>query len=81
MFIGFIRMILPNARIIHVRRDAMEALKKDGKAGGVTEDQVEVAENGAQRHPRLDPVLDGVRLHDHDGRAVRARHPAVFLIQ
>lgn len=35
--------------IRHVRRDAMEALKKDAKAGGVTEDQVEVAEKEVQK--------------------------------
>src|ERR1700733_8217861 len=30
--------------IRHVRRDSMEAIKKDSKAGGVTEDQIEAAE-------------------------------------
>lgn len=33
----------------HVRRDAIEAAKKEGKAGGVTEDQVEVAEKEIQK--------------------------------
>ncbi len=35
--------------IRHVRRDAIEAIKKEGKAGGVTEDQVEVAEKDVQK--------------------------------
>jgi ribosome recycling factor len=35
--------------IRHVRRDAIEAAKKEGKAGGVTEDQVEVAEKDIQK--------------------------------
>jgi len=33
----------------HVRRDSMEALKKEEKAGGVAEDQVEVAEKEIQK--------------------------------
>jgi len=35
--------------IRHVRRDAIEALKKEGKAGGVTEDEVEHAEKEIQK--------------------------------
>ena len=35
--------------IRHVRRDALEALKKDSKAGGVTEDQVEAADKEVQK--------------------------------
>ncbi len=35
--------------IRHVRRDAIEALKKDAKGGGVAEDQVEVAEKEVQK--------------------------------
>lgn len=35
--------------IRHVRRDAMESLKKESKAGGVTEDQVEAAEKEVQK--------------------------------
>lgn len=35
--------------IRHVRRDAIEGLKKEGKAGGVTEDQVEAAEKEVQK--------------------------------
>jgi ribosome recycling factor len=33
----------------HVRRDALEALKKEAKAGGVTEDQIEAAEKEVQK--------------------------------
>ena len=33
----------------HVRRDALEALKKESKVGGVTEDQVESAEKEVQK--------------------------------
>jgi ribosome recycling factor len=33
----------------HVRRDAIEAVKKEGKAGGVTEDEVEHAEKEIQK--------------------------------
>lgn len=35
--------------IRHVRRDAIEKLKKEGKAGGVTEDEVEHAEKEIQK--------------------------------
>ncbi|MDX1953357.1 MAG: ribosome recycling factor [Verrucomicrobiota bacterium] len=35
--------------IRHVRRDAMEALKKETKTGGVTEDQIESAEKEVQK--------------------------------
>lgn len=35
--------------IRHVRRDALEALKKEAKSGGVTEDQVEGAEKEVQK--------------------------------
>ena len=35
--------------IRHVRRDAMESLKKESKAGGVMEDQIESAEKEVQR--------------------------------
>jgi ribosome recycling factor len=35
--------------IRHVRREAMEALKKAGKEGGVTEDEVETSEKEIQK--------------------------------
>jgi ribosome recycling factor len=35
--------------IRHVRRDALEAVKKESKAGGVTEDQAEVADKEIQK--------------------------------
>ena len=33
----------------HVRRDALEALKKEAKNGGVTEDETEMAEKEIQK--------------------------------
>lgn len=46
-----VRKLAEDGRVAirHVRRDAIEAIKKEGKAGGVTEDQVEVAEKDAQK--------------------------------
>src|ERR1051326_1985755 len=35
--------------IRHVRRDAIEAIKKEGKAGGITEDEVDGAEKEVQK--------------------------------
>mgnify|MGYP000946481508 FL=1 len=37
--------------IRHVRRDAIESLKKEAKKGGVTEDQVEAMEKEVQNLP------------------------------
>jgi ribosome recycling factor len=50
-FVKVIRKMAEDGRVAirHVRRDAMEALKKEGKAGGVTEDQVEAAEKEVQK--------------------------------
>ncbi len=50
-FIKVVKKMAEDGRVAirHVRRDAMEALKKDAKAGGVTEDQVEVAEKEVQK--------------------------------
>ena len=50
-FIKVVKKMAEDGRVAirHVRRDALEALKKDGKAGGVTEDQVEVAEKEVQK--------------------------------
>ncbi len=50
-FIKIVKRMSEEGRVAirHVRRDAMEHLKKDGKAGGVTEDQVEVAEKEVQK--------------------------------
>jgi len=46
-----VRKLAEDGRVAvrHVRRDAIEAVKKEGKAGGVTEDQVEVAEKEVQK--------------------------------
>ena len=35
--------------IRHIRRDAIEAIKKESKAGGVTEDEVDGAEKEVQK--------------------------------
>src|SRR5450432_719797 len=45
-FIKVVKKMSEDGRVAirHVRRDALEHLKKDGKAGGVTEDQVEAAD-------------------------------------
>src|ERR1700677_23573 len=44
--VKIVRKMAEDGRVAvrHVRRDGLEALKKDSKGGGVTEDQVEVAE-------------------------------------
>jgi ribosome recycling factor len=50
-FIKVVKKMAEDGRVAirHVRRDALEQLKKDGKAGGVTEDQVETAEKEVQK--------------------------------
>jgi len=50
-FIKVVKKMSEDGRVAvrHVRRDALEQLKKDAKAGGVTEDQVETAEKEVQR--------------------------------
>jgi len=50
-FIKIVKKMAEDGRVAirHVRRDAMEALKKDSKDGGVTEDQVETAEKEVQK--------------------------------
>jgi ribosome recycling factor len=50
-FIKIVKKMAEDGRVAvrHVRRDALEHLKKDGKAGGVTEDQVEGAEKEVQK--------------------------------
>lgn len=49
--VKIVRKMAEDGRVAvrHVRRDALEALKKDSKGGGVTEDQVEVAEKEIQK--------------------------------
>ena len=46
-----VRKLAEDGRVAvrHVRRDAIEAVKKESKAGGVAEDQVEVAEKEIQK--------------------------------
>lgn len=50
-FIKVVKKMAEDGRVAirHVRRDALEHLKKEAKAGGVTEDQVEVAEKEVQK--------------------------------
>src|SRR3954470_18353016 len=50
-FIKVVKKMSEDGRVAirHVRRDALEQLKKDAKEGGVTEDQVEVAEKEVQK--------------------------------
>lgn len=50
-FTKIIRKMAEDGRVAirHVRRDAIEALKKEGKAGGVTEDEIEHAEKEIQK--------------------------------
>jgi ribosome recycling factor len=49
--VKIVRKMAEDGRVAvrHVRRDGLEALKKDSKGGGVTEDQVEVAEKEIQK--------------------------------
>ena len=50
-FIKIVKKMAEDGRVAirHVRRDALEHVKKEGKSGGVTEDQVEVAEKEVQK--------------------------------
>ena len=50
-FIKVVKKMAEDGRVAirHIRRDAMEGIKKDAKAGGVTEDQEEMAEKEVQK--------------------------------
>jgi ribosome recycling factor len=50
-FVKIVKKMAEEGRVAirHVRRDTIEGLKKDSKSGGVTEDQLEVAEKEAQK--------------------------------
>src|SRR5437667_12637601 len=50
-FIKVVKKMSEDGRVAirHVRRDTLEHIKKDAKDGGVTEDQVEVAEKEVQK--------------------------------
>lgn len=50
-FVKIVRKMTEDARVAirHIRREAIEALKKDAKSGGVTEDEVESAEKEVQK--------------------------------
>jgi ribosome recycling factor len=50
-FVKIVKKMTEDGRVAirHVRRDAMEALKKAAKEGGITEDEVETAEKEIQK--------------------------------
>jgi ribosome recycling factor len=50
-FVKTVKQMAENGKIAirQVRRDALEALKKEGKSGGVSEDEVETAEKEVQK--------------------------------
>jgi ribosome recycling factor len=50
-FVKVVRKMAEDGRVAvrHVRRDAMEALKKSAKIGGIAEDQIETAEKEVQK--------------------------------
>lgn len=50
-FVKIVKKLAEDGRVAvrHVRRDALEALKKESKNGGITEDQVEGAEKEIQK--------------------------------
>ena len=50
-FVKLVKKMAEDGRVAirHVRRDALEHLKKEGKGGGVTEDDVETAEKEVQK--------------------------------
>ncbi len=62
-FIKIVKKMAEDGKVAirHVRRDAMELLKKDGKAGGVTEDQVEGAEKEVQK--LTDQFIAKIEVH------------------
>jgi ribosome recycling factor len=50
-FVKIIKKMSEDGRVAirHIRRDAMEAIKKESKSGGVTEDDIEMAEKEVQK--------------------------------
>ncbi|MGN6386171.1 MAG: ribosome recycling factor [Verrucomicrobiota bacterium] len=50
-FVKIVKKMAEDGRVAirHVRREAMEALKKAGKEGGVTEDEIETSEKEIQK--------------------------------
>lgn len=50
-FVKTVKQMAENGKIAirQIRRDALEALKKEGKSGGVSEDEVETAEKEVQK--------------------------------
>lgn len=62
-FVKIVRKMSEDGRVAirHVRRDAMEALKKEEKDGGVTEDEIKGAEKEIQK--LTDQYIGKVDLH------------------
>jgi ribosome recycling factor len=62
-FVKIVHKMTESGRVAirHVRRDAMEALKKEAKASGVTEDQIEAAEKEIQK--LTDDYIGKLDLH------------------
>ena len=50
-FVKAVKQMAENGKVAirQIRRDAIEALKKEGKSGGVSEDEVETAEGEVQK--------------------------------
>ena len=65
-FTKIVRKMAEDGRVAirHVRRDALEHLKKEGKAGGVTEDEVQHAEKEVQKlHDQYVAKIDDHVVH------------------
>ncbi len=62
-FVKAIKKMAEDGRVAirHVRRDALEALKKEEKNGGIAEDQVEVAEKEVQK--LTDQYIASIEAH------------------
>ena len=65
-FVKIVKKMSEDGRVAirHVRRDAIEAVKKEAKNGGVAEDQVEVAEKEIQKlTDQYSAKIDGHLTH------------------
>lgn len=65
-FVKIVKKMSEDGRVAirHVRRDAIEAVKKEAKNGGVAEDQVEVAEKEIQKlTDQYSAKIDGHLAH------------------
>jgi ribosome recycling factor len=83
--VKIVRKMAEDGRVAirHVRRDAIEAVKKESKAGGIAEDQVEGAEKEIQKLTdqyiaKIDAHLAAQGKRNHDGlreRGVLSHNP------